>query len=135
MGRSISLPKPRYVQPVVMNSENYHWVTDRDNAGIHRQHLGTFNEHRTGVGHLKMLPGSSIPGGVQEDAEIRYLLEGSVTYGGKTWGKDTFFFLPFQAQREELRSGKGATFFIIDVPMVGDVVLNRAQRPQVAEAV
>ena len=133
VGRKLVLPPGRYAQPTIMYSEQYKWVQDRRNGGIEHRHLGTFNEHRTSVGHLQMLPGSRLAAGIQEDAEIRYLLEGSVSYGGKTWGPDTYFYLPFNTPREEFASGKGATFFRIEVPMVGDVILAQSGQIRAVE--
>ncbi len=63
---------------------------------------------------------------MQEDAELRYLIEGSCAYDGKTWGVGTYMFLPNGTAVKDLRSEEGATFFVITLPMLAD--LAAAQR-------
>jgi hypothetical protein len=85
------------------------------------KHLGTFSEARTGISFLRLTPGAEIPGGVQEEAELLYMLEGSCSYDGKTWGEGTYMFLPNGAAVKSLRSDRGATFFVITLPMLADL--------------
>jgi hypothetical protein len=110
----------------MMMTGQYHFVSDRKRAGVETKHLGTFNEQRTGIGFLRLRPSAALAAGEQEDAEIRFLLEGSVSYGGKTWGEGTYFYLPNGAQSETTRSDQGATFFTISLPMIADIAAERA---------
>ena len=120
-GRDLVFPAQRYRQPVMMLAENYHFWPDRKRPGIEIKHLGTFSEARTGISFLRLLPGTSIAAGEQEDAELRYLLTGSCEYDGKNWGEGTYIFLPNGAAVKELRSQNGATFFVITLPMLADL--------------
>jgi hypothetical protein len=111
----------RYRQPVMMIAENYRFWPDRKRPGVEIKHLGTFSEARTGIGFLKLKPGATIDGGVQEDAELRFSLGGSFEYDGRTWGEGTYMFLPNGAAVKDLRSSAGATFFVITLPMLADL--------------
>jgi hypothetical protein len=120
-GRDLVFPEPRYRQPVMMLAKNYRFWPDRRRPGVEVKHLGTFSEARTGIGFLRLTPGTEIRGGTQEDAELRYLLEGSCSYDGKSWGAGTYMFLPNGAAVKDLRSEQGATFFAITLPMLADL--------------
>jgi hypothetical protein len=82
-----------------------------------------------------LTPGAEIKGGTQEDAELRYMLEGSCSYDNKTWGAGTYMFLPNGAAVKDLRSEQGATFFVITLPMLADLAAAKrnpgAQHPLV----
>jgi hypothetical protein len=125
-GRDLVFPPPRYREPVMMLAKNYRFWPDRKRQGVEVKHLGTFSEARTGVGFLRLAPGAAIEGGAQEDAELRYLLEGSFAYDGKIRGEGTYMFLPNGAAVEDLRSDNGATFFVITLPMLADLAAAQA---------
>ena len=131
-GRELTFPKPRYRDPVMMLSDQYRFMPDRKRPGVEVKHLGTFNELRTGVGFLRLKPGATLKGGTQEDAEIRFLLEGSVDYQGKTWGSGTYFYIPNDAEMADLRSSEGATFFTITLPMIAEIAAQRTATQQAA---
>lgn len=120
-GRDLVFPPQRYRTPVMMLAENYRFWPDRKRPGIEIKHLGTFSEARTGIGFLRLLSGASLAAGVQEDAELRYLLAGSFEYDGRIWGEGTYMFLPNGAAAKQLRTQNGATFFVITLPMLADL--------------
>jgi len=120
-GCELAFPPPRYREPVMMLAKNYWFWPDRKRQGIEIKHLGTFSEARTGIGFLRLLSGSTIEASVQEDAELRYLLEGSCEYDGRSWGEGAYMFLPNGAAVQDLRSEHGATFFVITLPMLADL--------------
>ena len=76
---------------------------------------------------MRLKPGATIPAHVQEDAQIMYLTEGEITYGGKTWeggktkDKGTYLYIPPNAKVDEIASETGGEFFIISLPMIGDI--------------
>jgi hypothetical protein len=124
-GRELVFPPPRYREPVMMLAKNYRFWPDRRRPGIEIKHLGSFSEARTGIGFLRLTGGAEIKGGEQEDAELRYLLQGSVVYDGRTFGEGTYMFLPNGAPVKDLRSENGATFFVITLPMLADLAAAR----------
>lgn len=132
-GRELAFPAARYRQPVMMMTDNYRFVPDRKRPGVETKHLGTFTELRTGIGFLRLRPQSALPAGRQEDAEIRFLLEGSVDYAGKRWEAGTYMFIRPGASVEALGSAAGATFFTISLPMIAELAAARlADGKQVA---
>jgi len=132
-GRDLTFPSPRYRDPVMMIAGEYRFVRDRKRAGVEVKHLGTFNELRTGIGFLRLRPGATLAGGEQEDAEIRFLLEGSVSYAGKSCVEGTYFYLPNGAHTETMRTREGATFFTISLPMIAEIAAERARSMETPE--
>ena len=45
-GKRLTFPASRYRTPVMMLSDSYAWIRDRDRPGIETKHLGTFTEMR-----------------------------------------------------------------------------------------
>lgn len=120
-GRELIFPPPRYRQPVMMLAKNYRFWPDRKRPGIEVKHLGTFSEARTGISFLRLTPGAGLNGGEQEDAELLFLLEGTVRYGDRPLGEGTYMFLPNGADVKPLRSDSGATFFVITLPVLAEL--------------
>jgi quercetin dioxygenase-like cupin family protein len=126
-GQKIEFPEGRNPAPIYMRPEAERWVPDRRLPGIERKHLGTFGERRTGMGLLRLAPGASLPAHRQEDAEILYLVDGTIGYAGRTWtgGKTqqagTHMFVPAGADVQEISSETGGTFFSISLPMIADL--------------
>jgi quercetin dioxygenase-like cupin family protein len=120
-GRDLAFPAPRYRTPAMMPAGRYRWVPDRARPGVETKHLGTFTELRTAIGLFRMLPGATIKAGRQGDAELRYVLDGSVRYGGQTWPAGSYFFLPPGVAVEALATDEGASFFIIGLPMIAEL--------------
>jgi hypothetical protein len=132
-------PKGRYRNPIVMIPQAAAWVPDRKVEGVEHKHLGTFGELSTGISLLRIAPGATLPPKHFEDAEIRYLLEGSVTYGGKTWvgGKTedqgTYFYLPHDYDVGEFASSNGALFYRISLPMIAEAELKQRRVAETQE--
>ena len=125
-GKKMEFPEGRFTSPVFMKSEVCRWVADRRLHGVEHKHLGTFGEWRTGMGLMRLAPGSRLPAYASEDAEIRYLLEGEITFDGRAWqgGKTrdigTYMYIPHGAEVGEITSEGGGTFFNISLPMVAE---------------
>jgi hypothetical protein len=119
-GKKLTFPPSRYRAPIMMLPQNYSWVPDRERSGIETKHLGTFTEMRTGIGFFRMLANSRIDAVKQKDAEILYCIEGSFTYSGKSWDKDTYLFVPPGSTTDAFASTSGATFFYISLPMIAE---------------
>lgn len=128
-GRKLTIPKSRYRAPVMMIPENYSWIPDRDHPGVETKHLGTFNEMRTGIGFFRLLPGAQLPATHLRDAEIRYCIDGEFSYGGKSWGKDTYMFIPPETDMAAMASSKGATFFVISLPLIAEFAARQRDNP------
>lgn len=126
-GRKLTFPRARYRAPVMMEPIHYHWLRDRERPGIETKHLGTFNEMRTGIGYFRLLPQARLAGGRQKDTELRYLVEGSFTYGGKRWDAGTYMYVPFGSETGAISSDGGATFFVITLPVVAEMAARQSE--------
>lgn len=132
-GRALTFPEGRFRQPVIMLPEACRWLPDRKLPGIARKHLGTFAERRTGLSLVRLAPGAILPAGVQEDAEIRYVLEGSLTYDARTWSggtsreAGTYFFIPPGGRVKEIGSAAGAIYLSIALPMLGELAMETGE--------
>ncbi len=126
-GTKMEFPKSRYDRPVIMKPQHYQWVPDRKHAGVEHKHLGTFGEYCSGVRLTRLLPGAKIPAQLREDAQVLYLVEGSIDYAGKTWqggktqDKGAYMYIPHDGEVEAMSSQTGGTFFIISLPMLAEL--------------
>src|SRR5215469_11200866 len=82
-GQKIEFPTGRFEKPVVMRPQGHPWIGDRKVNGVEHKKLGFFGG--SGIRLTRLQPGAKIPARVETDAEIRYLIDGSISYGGKTW--------------------------------------------------
>jgi hypothetical protein len=80
----------------------------------------------------RLAPGARIAAHRQEDAEILYLTEGSIDYGGKRWlggttrDVGTYLFVRHGAEVNDIATATGATFLVISLPMLADIEAERA---------
>jgi quercetin dioxygenase-like cupin family protein len=131
-GKKIEFPKPRFSTPIVMHSAAAQWTADRKLPGVEHKHLGSFGVRRSGMRFTRLKAGATIPAHVQEDAEIRYLIDGSITYDRKTWQggetRDVGTYMWIQAGAEvlEIGSSTGGTFFVIELPLLADIAAEQS---------
>ena len=138
-GKRIEFPEPRFAAPIVMHSAAAQWTPDRKLPGIEHKHLGSFGVRRSGGRFTRLKAGATLPAHVQEDAEIRYLIDGTITYGGKTWEggqtaeRGTYMWIQAGADVGEIGSAGGGTFFVIELPMLADIAAEQARAAELAE--
>jgi hypothetical protein len=130
-GKSIEFPVGRFEKPIVMKPQGHPWIGDRKLAGVDHKRLGTFGG--SGIRLTRLEAGATIPRHHAEDAEIRYLIEGSINYGGKTWagGKTTdvgtYMYVPHDCDVGEITTETGGLFYVIELPMLADIEAQRAR--------
>jgi hypothetical protein len=126
-GHPPRFPERRFDAPIIMRQDAYRWVPDRRLPGVEHRHMGQFGEHRSGIGLRRLAPAARIPAHVQEDAEILYLLDGSIQYDGRAWqggrSKDvgTYLFIQNGSHVSDIVSEMGGTFLYISLPMLADI--------------
>jgi hypothetical protein len=131
-GKKIEYPQGRFSTPIVMRSNAAQWTPDRALPGVEHKHLGNFGVRRSGARLTRLLPGATIPARLEEDAEIRYLIDGSITYGGKTWlggetqDRGTYMWVQAGAEVGEIGSAAGGIFFVIELPMLADIAAEQS---------
>jgi hypothetical protein len=132
-GRKIEYPTPRFSMPIVMHAAGTPWTADRSLAGVDHKFLGSFGARHTGARLTRLAPGACLPATVQADAEIRYLIDGSITYGGRTWlggeteDAGTYLWIQAGAEVGEIGSATGGTFFVIELPMLAEIAAAQAR--------
>jgi hypothetical protein len=132
-GEKIEYPKARFATPIVMKSAAAQWTPDRKLPGVENKALGSFGVRRSGARFTRLQAGATLPAHAQEDAEIRYLIDGSITYDGKTWqGGETadigtYMWIQAGAEVLEIGSATGATFFVIELPMLADIAAEQSR--------
>ena len=137
-GKKISFPRGRFEKPIVMRPEAHPWIGDRKLDGVAHRHCGTFGG--SGIRFTRLLPGARIPARHEEDAEIRYLIEGSIEYDGKIWAGGqtpeigTYMFVQAGAEVGEISSKTGGVFYVIELPMLADIAAQRARESAKAAA-
>lgn len=129
-GHKLEFPKGRYDRPIVMKPEGHPWIGDRKLSGVDHKRLGLFGG--SGIRLMRLQPGAVIPARREEDAEIRYLIEGTISYGGRTFigGKTqdqgACMFIQAGADVGEIVSKDGCTFFVVELPMLADIIAHKA---------
>lgn len=135
-GQKIEFPEGRFEKPIVMRPQGHPWIGDRVHQGVEHKRLGQFGG--SGVRLTRLQPGAVIAPQHEDDAEIRYLIEGTMTYGGKVWvggkteNEGACMFVQAGADVGEIRSETGGTFFVIELPVLADVAANKAPHFRVA---
>jgi hypothetical protein len=130
-GHKVEFPKPRFDKPIVMKPQGSPWIGDRKLDGVEHKHLGLFGG--SGIRFTRLAPGAKIPARVEEDAEIRYLVDGAVEYCGKTWlgGKTpdqgTYMFVQAGAEVGEITTKTGGEFYVVELPMLADIARRQAR--------
>jgi hypothetical protein len=57
--RKLGFPKPRYPQPIFMDTRNYAWVPSEDQPGVYEKLLGVFTERKSLAEVIKLDPGAT----------------------------------------------------------------------------
>ena len=117
-GEKLKFPKPRYRQPVMMLANEFRWLKSFSNPGVFTKHLMSFTEYKNEIGFIKIQPKAFLNPTVQTEVELRYLLNGEVNFEGKTWGPDSYFFMPRGCDIDKFQALSEATFFSIKLPMI-----------------
>ncbi len=127
-GRELVYPPPRYREPIFMTGERYRFLPDRKRPGLEVKHLGSFSEFRTGIALHRLRPGAALAPWRQEDAEIRYLLDGRCAMAGGCGPRGPYFFLPPDAEVAAMDSDAGATLYVIWLAMIAELQAAEATR-------
>ena len=137
-GKLLEFPEGRFEKPVVMRPQGHPWIGDRHLDGVEHKRLGTFGG--SGIRFTRLLPGAKIPARREEDAEIRYLVEGSIDYDGKSWKggqtteEGTYMFIQAGADVGAITTKTGGVFYVIELPMLADTLAKRARDARKAPA-
>ncbi|KUZ34875.1 MULTISPECIES: hypothetical protein [Burkholderia cepacia complex] len=89
-GNKLVYAPPRYQDLILMNPENYAWVTDSE-PGVSVKWLGSFTERNTRIGFVRIEPNAEFSAGMQDATELLYLSKGRVSLNGREFGPESAF--------------------------------------------
>jgi len=115
MGEELSYPAPRYKDYVVMNAENYTWQPLAEAPGVFAKHLGYFNEVGPNLKIIKMEPGSATKPGFSKCQQIRYIVEGEVSYENQSYNSVSCMYFPAGKPYAGTATREGAKLFIVQL--------------------
>lgn len=115
-GRKVVYPPQRYTDIVMMNPEAFAWVGDRENPQTWRKDLGSFSERATKIGFIRLSAGAELKFGAESAAEIAFVTDGCIEYGGAEHGRFSSFGATAEEGPEILRASTETTLFYIKLP-------------------
>ncbi len=115
-GHKLAYAQPRYSDVVIMKSSHYKWLPDPRRRGVEVKTLGTFTKYQTTVALLRLVPGSRLDGEDLAAPQLRYVLTGTVQYGGQAYPAGSCFWVPAGAPSLPLDSTVGAELYAVTIP-------------------
>lgn len=125
-------PEPRYNDFIVMKPGAFTWLPDPEYPGLEVKRLGAFTEYQTAVALRRMAPGTTIPAEKLAAPEIRYVLEGSLTFGGREYPAGSCLYIPAGVASEKVESRSGVELFVITLPMFIESAVPKQKQPVAA---
>jgi hypothetical protein len=114
-GRELVFPAPRYSDIVAMHTENYSWQTLDGGTGVLVKHLGYFNEAGPNIKMIKLDAGGSTPAGLAPCQQVRFVIEGEITYEGEHYTAVSCMYFPAHVPYSSTSSSTGATLFVVQL--------------------
>jgi hypothetical protein len=112
-GKPVDYPPARYKNYIVMHSHNHSWVPMEDRPGVSVKHLGYFNEVGPNIKLLKLDPGASLPSNQAPFQQVRFVLEGEITYGERKYDAVSCMYFPANSAYPAIGSQTGAVLFVV----------------------
>ncbi|MGH7846435.1 MAG: hypothetical protein ACREQW_14860 [Candidatus Binatia bacterium] len=114
-GVKLEYPKPRYDEYVVMHSEQYVWQALERVPGVLVKHLGYFNECGPNVKMIQVDAGASTPAGTAPCQQVRYVVEGEVTFQGESYSAISCMYFPAHVPYPATSSAQGAKLLVVQL--------------------
>jgi mannose-6-phosphate isomerase-like protein (cupin superfamily) len=133
-GKPVHYVAPRYAEPVIMKPEGFRWVPDPKRPGLDVKKLGTFNEYSTSLSQWRLAPNTVLPGEMLAAPQLRFVIRGEVSYGGKQLPERSAICVPDGVKSEPLETRNGAEILVIDVPMYVASVWQQVREQAAAQA-
>jgi len=86
-----------------------------DTSGVFVKHLGYFNEVGPNIKILRMEPGASTNPGSAPCQQVRYIVEGEVSYEGEKYNAVSCMYFPANKPYSATTTSRGAKLFIIQL--------------------
>jgi len=118
-GGKVQYPEARYHDYVIMRQGKFPWVPLDDVAGVKVRHLGFFNERGPNIKIVKMDPKSETPAGKASFLQVRYILEGEISYESEIYAAVSCMLIPAGAAHSSTSTSTGATLLVIQLGVSG----------------
>jgi hypothetical protein len=115
--REVEYPPARYASYVALETENYPWEPLADVAGVQVRHLGYFNSVGPNLKLVKVKAGASLPPGPISFQQMRYLIEGRVSYEGAEYDGISVGYFPAHINYAPLVAEVESLFFVIQLAL------------------
>jgi hypothetical protein len=102
-----------------MRQAKFPWVPLEDVAGVEVRHLGYFNERGPNIKIVKMDRGAETPAGKAGFLQVRYLLEGEISYEGASYAPVSCMLIPANSAYSRTSTSSGATLLVIQLGVRG----------------
>jgi hypothetical protein len=114
-GHELTYAPPRYREHIVMRTENYAWKPLENAPGVWVKHLGYFNEVGPNIKLVKIDAGASTHAGVAPCQQVRYVLDGEISFDGEQYKAVSCMYFPAHVPYPSTASSGGATLFIVQL--------------------
>ena len=114
-GKKVEYPVPRYDDYVVMHSTQYAWKPLDGAPGISVKHLGYFNEGGPNIKLVRIDAGAITPACTAPCQQVRYVIEGEISYGGESYSAVSCMFFPAQVPYASTSSKTGAKLLVVQL--------------------
>jgi hypothetical protein len=114
----IVYPKARYDDYVVMHSNEYAWQGLNGIPGVTVKHLGYFNEIGPNIKLVKIDANSSTPAGAAPCQQVRFVVNGQVTFRGEPYPAISCMYFPARTPYPATSSASGATLLVVQLSNV-----------------
>ena len=114
-GKKVEYPVPRYDDYVVMHSNQYAWEPLVGAPGVSVKHLGYFNEGGPNIKLVRIDAGASTPAGTAPCQQVRYVIEGEISYGGESYSAVSCMFFPAHVPYASTSSKTGAKLLVVQL--------------------
>jgi hypothetical protein len=114
-GAKMDYPTPRYDDYIVMHSQEYPWQPLDGASGVAVKHLGYFNEVGPNIKMIRIDGGASTQPGTAPCQQIRYVIEGEITFEGKDYPAISCMYFPAHVPYPATKSARGATLLVMQL--------------------
>jgi hypothetical protein len=114
-GVKIVYPEARYDDYVVMHSNHYICQPLDGVQGVEVKHLGYFNECGPNIKMVQIGAGASTPGGTAPCQQVRFVIEGEITFQGESYEAVSCMYFPANLPYPPTSSGRGAKLLVVQL--------------------
>jgi hypothetical protein len=124
-GRKLEYPKPRYLEPIIIDPDSFRWKPGRDGDGVERKDLGTFTEREIWAEMVRMRSGARCALVTEDARQLLFVLSGSGRAGSARLTPHSAIQVD-PGERIEIASDDAAEMLIFGLPPVPEAATGAA---------